>query len=118
MLTLIVNGEVYSPAPLGAIDVLIAGDKIEKLGQVDRAAVETIGVEVEIIDASGCVVTPGFIDPHEQPHGGSGEQDFSTQTPRFESTKSLQPASLRSPAVSVSTPLLRRWRDCSPARRR
>src|SRR5690349_21427238 len=83
MLTLIVNGEVYSPAPLGAIDVLVVGDKIAKLGRVDRAAVETIGVEVEIVDASGCVITPGFIDPHEHLHGGSGEQGFSTQTPEI-----------------------------------
>lgn len=83
MLTLLVNGEVYSPEPLGDVDVLIVGDKIAKLGQVDRVAVEAIGVEIEIIDASGCVVTPGFIDPHEHLHGGSGEQGFSTQTPEI-----------------------------------
>ena len=47
MLTLIVNGEVYSPAPLGAIDVLVVGDKIAKSGQVDRVGVEAIGVEVK-----------------------------------------------------------------------
>ena len=57
MLTLIVSGEVYGPSPLGVLDVLAVGDKVAKLGQVDRAAVEAIGVEVEIIDASGCAVT-------------------------------------------------------------
>ena len=69
MITLIMNGEVYGPDPRGEADVLIMGGKIAKVGRVERATVEAIGVDVEIIDASGCFVTPGFIDPHEHLHG-------------------------------------------------
>ncbi|HEV2912221.1 MAG TPA: amidohydrolase family protein [Pyrinomonadaceae bacterium] len=83
MLTLIENGEIYAPAPLGPSDVLILGDRIAKLGEVDRRALASLGLELEIIDASGCLVTPGLIDPHEHLTGGSGERGFSTQTPEI-----------------------------------
>jgi beta-aspartyl-dipeptidase (metallo-type) len=36
-----------------------------------------------VIDAANCIVTPGFIDPHEHLLGGSGEKGFSTQTPEI-----------------------------------
>jgi len=83
MHTLIENGEVYAPQRLGRRSVLIADSKIAAVGRVDRRALETLGVEHEIVDADGCVVTPGWIDPHEHLLGGSGEEGFSTQTPEF-----------------------------------
>ena len=83
MVTLIVNGEIYGPEPQGAAEVLLLGGKIAKVGRIDRSAVDRLGVDVEIIDASDCIVTPGFIDPHEHLHGGSGEEGFSTQTPEI-----------------------------------
>jgi beta-aspartyl-dipeptidase (metallo-type) len=63
--------------------VLITRDRILKVGQIDRGAVEALDVELDIIDASGCFVTPGFIDPHEHLLGGSGEEGFSSQTPEI-----------------------------------
>lgn len=83
MLTLIENGEVYAPEPRGRNAVLLTGGKIAKIGDVGRRAVESIGLEVEFIDATDCVITPGFIDPHEHLLGGSGEKGFSTQTPEI-----------------------------------
>jgi beta-aspartyl-dipeptidase (metallo-type) len=83
MVTLILNGQIYGPEPKGEADVLILGDKLAGIGPIDRGAVEALGVELEIIDASGCVVAPGFIDPHEHLIGGSGEDGFSTQTPEI-----------------------------------
>jgi beta-aspartyl-dipeptidase (metallo-type) len=83
MLTLIQNGEVYTPEPKGRQSVLLSYDRIAKIGTIDARSVEALGLELEIIDATGCVVTPGFIDPHEHLLGGSGEEGFSTQTPEI-----------------------------------
>jgi beta-aspartyl-dipeptidase (metallo-type) len=83
LLTLIENGEVYTPEPVGRQSVLLTDGKIGKVGEVNRAALEQLGVEYEVIDASGCVVVPGFIDPHMHLLGGSGESGFATQTPEF-----------------------------------
>jgi beta-aspartyl-dipeptidase (metallo-type) len=83
MLTLIENGEIYAPAPLGHGDVLILNNRIAKIGEVDRRALSSLGLELDVIDASGCVVTPGLIDPHQHLLGGSGERGFSTQTPEI-----------------------------------
>jgi beta-aspartyl-dipeptidase (metallo-type) len=83
MLTLIENGDIYAPAPLGRRDVLILNNRIAKLGEVDRSSLSSLGLELDVIDASGCLVTPGFIDPHQHLLGGSGERGFSTQTPEI-----------------------------------
>ncbi|HEY6189146.1 MAG TPA: amidohydrolase family protein [Pyrinomonadaceae bacterium] len=83
MLTLIENGEIYAPAPLGCRDVLILNDRIAKIGEVDRRALRALGLELQIIGASDCIITPGLIDPHQHLLGGSGERGFSTQTPEI-----------------------------------
>jgi beta-aspartyl-dipeptidase (metallo-type) len=83
MHTLIENGEVYGPAPLGRRSVLLADSTIAAVGRVNRHALESLGVEHEVVDVEGCLVTPGWIDPHVHLLGGSGEQGFSTQTPEF-----------------------------------
>jgi beta-aspartyl-dipeptidase (metallo-type) len=81
-LTLIENAEIHAPEPQGRGSILLANDSILRTGRVDRAAVEALG-DVDVLDAAGCVVVPGFIDPHQHLLGGSGEQGFSTQTPEF-----------------------------------
>ncbi|HKP12394.1 MAG TPA: amidohydrolase family protein [Blastocatellia bacterium] len=83
MLTLIENGELFAPEPRGRQSVLLCAGKVVKVGAVDRRAIEALGVEVDVIDAAGCLVVPGFIDPHEHLLGGSGESGFSTQTPEI-----------------------------------
>src|SRR5215210_5220351 len=83
MLTLIENGEIYAPEPRGRGSVLILGDRVARVGEVDARAVEALGLELAVIDATGCLVTPGLIDPHEHLLGGSGEEGFSTQTPEI-----------------------------------
>src|SRR4051812_23410956 len=83
MFTLIENGDVYAPESLGRVSVLLTDGKIAKVGRIDRRAVEAVGVETEVIDANGCVVVPGFIDPHIHLLGGSGEGGFNLQSPEF-----------------------------------
>jgi beta-aspartyl-dipeptidase (metallo-type) len=83
VITLIENGDLFAPAPLGRQSILLLNGRIEKLGNVDRREVEALGREWEVIDASGCVVCPGLLDPHQHILGGSGECGFSSMTPEI-----------------------------------
>ena len=83
MLTLIEHAEVYAPEPRGRASVLLVGDAVARVGAVDRRALEATGLELAVVDGTGCVVAPGFIDPHEHLLGGSGESGFATQTPEI-----------------------------------
>jgi beta-aspartyl-dipeptidase (metallo-type) len=84
MVILIENGEVYAPEPQGRRSVLVINEKIMKVGEVDRRALDRLGLEYEVVDAGGGAVVPGLIDPHEHLLGGSGESGFSTQTPEIQ----------------------------------
>jgi beta-aspartyl-dipeptidase (metallo-type) len=81
MFTLIEGGDVYAPEPRGIQSLLLVRDGIARIGDIDRRAVEALGLPVDVIDAAGCVVAPGIIDPHEHLIGGSGERGFASQTP-------------------------------------
>jgi beta-aspartyl-dipeptidase (metallo-type) len=70
------NGDIYAPAPRGKATIVVAGGRIERIGDVDASSFEP-----EVIDASGCIVTPGLIDCHIHLIGGSGEKGFSSATP-------------------------------------
>jgi beta-aspartyl-dipeptidase (metallo-type) len=87
MLILVENGEVYAPEPIGRVPILLTFDRIASVGRVDRARVKALDLEVDYIDARGCVVTPGLIDPHEHVAGGSAEDGFSTQTPEISASE-------------------------------
>lgn len=83
MLKLIRQAEVFSPEPLGIKDVLIAGDRI---GAV-RDRIESLGdLKVEVLEAKGLVLVPGFIDSHVHVIGGGGEGGFTTRTPEIRLT--------------------------------
>jgi dihydroorotase len=57
---LIKNGRVVDPANKidGVFDILVSGGKIEK---IDKALPDT---GCEVIDAKGCIVSPGLVDMH------------------------------------------------------
>ncbi|HYC31910.1 MAG TPA: amidohydrolase family protein [Gemmatimonadales bacterium] len=63
--------------------MLLLGGKIGHVGRVDPGAVRALGLECRVIDADGCLVTPGLVDPHEHLLGGSGESGFASQTPEI-----------------------------------
>ncbi|MFC4699535.1 beta-aspartyl-peptidase [Glaciecola siphonariae] len=77
MITIIKNADLYSPQKEGFQHLLVAGDKIVYVG----TEVPELSVEHDVIDADGCIVTPGFIDGHTHLTGGGGEAGFSTRVP-------------------------------------
>jgi beta-aspartyl-dipeptidase (metallo-type) len=83
MMLLIEGAEIFAPEPRGSQAVLAVAGVIARIGSVDRRAIEASGLPVEAIDATGCILTPGLIDPHEHLLGGSGEGGWATQTPEL-----------------------------------
>lgn len=79
MITIIKNIDVYAPDHLGIKDVLILNDKIG--GISDKYEFSFKGLEVEEIDGTGKILTPGFIDPHVHILGGGGEGGCQTRAP-------------------------------------
>ncbi len=55
---LIRGGDVFSDSGFEVKDVLIDGERIAAIGAVDVEGV------IEVVDASGCLVGPGFVDMH------------------------------------------------------
>ncbi|MBO9129345.1 beta-aspartyl-peptidase [Bacillus sp. 165] len=84
MLTIIQNGEVFSPSYLGKKDILLVGDKIGCIR--DSIDVPTNFVDINVIDASDKYVVPGFLDAHVHIIGGGGEGGFHTRTPELNLT--------------------------------
>lgn len=79
---LIQNGDIYTPAPLGRGDILIGGGRIIHIAEhIDPTSLPG---KIDIIDAEGLAVTPGFIDGHQHFTGGGGEGGFHTRTPEMQ----------------------------------
>lgn len=83
---LIKNAEVFSPENEGIKDVFVAGGKIVAL---DNSLSPNIP-GLEIIDASGLKLTPGFIDQHVHLIGGGGEGGMHTRTPEFKFSSAIK----------------------------
>jgi beta-aspartyl-dipeptidase (metallo-type) len=81
MATLILNGEVFAPEPLGRKDILVAGGSIEAVAEPGRIRLD--GLEVEVLDATGKRVLPGLVDPHVHILGGGGEGGPATRAPEI-----------------------------------
>ncbi|MFD1738384.1 beta-aspartyl-peptidase [Bacillus salitolerans] len=84
MLTLIKNGEVYTPNYIGKKDLLIVNDVIGYIE--DEISAPEGFVKIQVIDASGKIIVPGFIDSHVHIIGGGGEGGFKTRTPELQLT--------------------------------
>lgn len=85
MLTLIKNGDIYAPDYLGKKDILLVERKIGFIQ--DEIEVPDGFVEVQVIDATGKKIVPGFIDSHVHLIGGGGEGGFRTRTPEIQLTQ-------------------------------
>src|SRR3954468_15785348 len=85
--TLIYDGDLYTPQPLGRGSVLAVDGMIVATGTIARGEVEdalgVLGIELQVVDARGCLLVPGLIDPHEHLLGSSGERGFSSRAPEI-----------------------------------
>lgn len=77
MLTIIKDACLYAPQKYGKKDLLLAGGRIVAIE--DR--ISLAGVEAEVFDAAGKIVTPGFIDLHVHITGGGGQQGYASLVP-------------------------------------
>ena len=78
MLTLLRRAEVFSPASIGRLDVLVAGGSIVGVAPTLEAP---RGVDVEVVDLEGASLVPGFIDAHVHLTGGGGESGPASRVP-------------------------------------
>lgn len=75
---LIKNINIYAPENIGVKDCLIVNDKIALIkNKIDETE------DMEVIDGTGKIMTPGFIDNHVHITGGGGEGSFKTRVPEI-----------------------------------
>ncbi len=80
---LIEGGDIYTPRRAGVQPLLLADGKIARLGPVETTALHALSDEVTTIDATGCIVVPGLIDPHAHIIGAGGERGFGSRMPEI-----------------------------------
>lgn len=83
---LIKNARVYAPAPLGRMDILVAGGRIAAMEE----ALDPRLPGVEVLDAAGKTAVPGFIDQHVHITGGGGEGGLHTRVPELQLSAALR----------------------------
>jgi beta-aspartyl-dipeptidase (metallo-type) len=81
MFTLIRGAEIFAPEAIGRRDALIAAGKILALAENIQAPA---GLEVDIVQAEGKILAPGFIDLHVHITGGGGEGGPATRCPEIQ----------------------------------
>lgn len=77
-LTLVVNADLYDPAPRGRVDLLVGAGRILAIG--DRLREVPHGLR-NVVDVGGARVVPGLIDAHVHLTGGGGESGPSSRVP-------------------------------------
>ncbi|GAA0078237.1 beta-aspartyl-peptidase [Clostridium sp. CTA-5] len=82
MISIIKNIKVYSPEYIGIRDIVLAGGKIE--GVYDKLNIPNDFIDTNVIDGSGKIAFPGFIDSHVHILGGGGEGGYKTRTPEIQ----------------------------------
>jgi beta-aspartyl-dipeptidase (metallo-type) len=106
--TVIEHGEIYAPEPRGIASLLMIGERIARIGAVDTAALRATGLPCRVIDATGKLVTPGLIDPHEHLIGGGGEQGFGSRMPEVPFADIVQ-AGITTVVGCLGTDTVTRW---------
>ena len=91
MSMLIQGGTVYAPEKLGVQDVLVIGKKIVQIAPtISPGALRDVLPDLQVVNAAGQVIAPGFIDPHVHLIGGGGESGFDSRTPEATLSKIIE----------------------------
>ena len=77
MAILIRNAYVFAPKELGVTDVLMVGEKILAVAPTLSASLPGLS----IIDATGFILAPAFVDAHVHVLGGGGVNGPDTRAP-------------------------------------
>ncbi|HSV56831.1 MAG TPA: amidohydrolase family protein, partial [Magnetospirillaceae bacterium] len=81
MLLLIRNADLYAPWKVGMRDILVAAGRVLSIAEkIDPACLPG---PLEILDAEGFLVVPGFVDSHVHVTGGGGEGGYRMRTPEL-----------------------------------
>ena len=80
MMKIIKNANIYAPQHIGYKDILIGAGKILMID--DKIDINI--PDIEVIDAQGKLVFPGFIDQHIHVTGAGGQTGYASMTPPIE----------------------------------
>jgi beta-aspartyl-dipeptidase (metallo-type) len=72
------GARVFAPEPRGTCDVLVAGGRVVRIGEVG-----SLGGD-RVLDLDGLLLLPGFVDALTHPCGGGGEGGFGNRTPELD----------------------------------
>ncbi|MFN3711270.1 MAG: beta-aspartyl-peptidase [Alishewanella aestuarii] len=81
---LIKGAQLYAPTALGTKDLLLAGNTIAAIA--DNLILNDTNLQISVIDGSGKLLVPGFVDSLVHYIGGGGEGGFATRTPEMQLT--------------------------------
>ncbi len=77
---LLKGGELFAPEPMGQNDILLSPEKILFIRRNIPAVPE---YETQVMDCTGLVVCPAFIDQHVHLTGGGGEEGPASRVPEM-----------------------------------
>ncbi len=77
---LLTGGDVYAPEPMGQIDLLLSPEKILIAREHISAFPE---YEVQVLDCTGLLLCPAFVDQHVHITGGGGEEGPQSRVPEM-----------------------------------
>lgn len=111
------GGTVVAPTEVAAADVLIEGERIA--GLVARGAEVWAGAQA--IDAGGCLVFPGVVDPHTHIQLDTGvyqtadDWEIGTRTAAFGGVTTVVDFATQFPGMTFPDALDARLKECAPA---